>query len=134
MNERVYYKHGSMGGTDLVDCEILVSGPGNMREIRFFDSITQQYETRTIQESDLFREPRPSLGLLMSIALRMNHALCDPNNMIFEHGVSYEQSLRVALGDARRAWEEVTGNGFYNEDAEERYRMMIPEEIRNEFD
>lgn len=120
MNENVLYKHGSMSGTDLVDGEILVSG--------------QEYETRMVQESDLFREPRPSLGLLMSIALRLDHSLGDPGNMIFEHGVSYERALRVALNDARRAWEEVTGNGFYNEDAEEHYCMMIPEEIRDEFD
>jgi hypothetical protein len=64
-------------------------------------------------------------GLLMSIAMRLDHGLACPGYydqpMYAGSGVTHAQRLRVALADARRVWEEVTGRGFYKPDREAEY-------------
>lgn len=72
----------------------------------------------------------PSAGLLMSMAIRSNHALgCPgyydqkglgrPNN-----GVSHARMLECALGDMRKLHEEVVGAGFYSPEKEADYLTM----------
>lgn len=72
------------------------------------------------------REP-PS-GLLMSIALRLDHGLGCPGYydqpMFGQSGVSHARRLEVALSDARKAWEEVVGLGFYSPERAEHYEAM----------
>lgn len=76
---------------------------------------------------------RPSAGLLMSMAIRSNHALgCPgyydqkglgrPNN-----GVSHARMLECALGNMRKLHEEVVGAGFYSVDKEADYLAMAQE-------
>lgn len=75
----------------------------------------------------------PSAGLLMSMAIRSNHALgCQgyydqkglgrPNN-----GVSHARMLECALGNMRKLHEEVVGAGFYSVDKEADYLAMAQE-------
>jgi hypothetical protein len=75
----------------------------------------------------------PSAGLLMSMAIRSNHALgCPgyydqkglgrPNN-----GVSHARMLECALGNMRKLHEEVVGAGFYSVDKEADYLAMAQE-------
>lgn len=67
----------------------------------------------------------PPPGLLMSIAMRLDHRLGVPgyyDGALFSaSGISHVQRLEIALLDAKRAWEEVVGHGFYRSDREAEY-------------
>jgi len=70
---------------------------------------------------------KPSRGLLISMALRMDHAFCAPEQSlfgmsVFGHTNDYRESVLTTL---RQAYEEVVGKGFYHPDGEEHYRSMM---------
>jgi hypothetical protein len=99
------------------------------------DAIRQQGQwilaleiARAVAESDVQQEAvvipkNPSDGLLMSIAIRLDHALGMPGYYDRQPGVRYShaRALEMALSDARRAHEEITGEGFYTPNREEFY-------------
>lgn len=69
----------------------------------------------------------PTRGLLISMALRMDHAFGAPEQepipgMKLGHTDSYRE---VVLRDLAKAYEEVVGDGFYAPEREEYYRAMI---------
>lgn len=74
------------------------------------------------------REPTP--GLLMSMALRADHALGMPGYydqpLIARKGVTHARRLELALAEARKMHEEVVGSGFYAPEREGFYFAMLP--------
>lgn len=85
---------------------------------------------RKEREGKVLVSVAPSDGLLMSMAIRSDHALgCPgyydqkglgrPNN-----GVSHARMLECALGDMRKLHEEVVGAGFYSPEKEADYQAM----------
>jgi hypothetical protein len=73
------------------------------------------------------KEPPP--GLLMSMAMRMDHAIGCPgyyDQEIFRGKISHADRLRVLLNDMRKVWEEVVGQGFYKPELESKYTDMLP--------
>ena len=88
---------------------------------------------RKEREGKVLVPVEPSAGLLMSMAIRIDHALgCPgyydqkglgrPNN-----GVSHARMLECALGNMRKLHEEVVGAGFYSVDKEADYLAMAQE-------
>lgn len=75
---------------------------------------------------NLPEEPTP--GLLMSMALRYDHALGCPgyyDQEIFAHsGVSHARRLECTLTTMRQLYEEVSGWGFYSTERESEYVAM----------
>lgn len=67
------------------------------------------------------RQKEPPPGLLVSIALRLDHGLFMPNILTGETEEQHQRRIEVALQDARRAWEECSGNGFYSPEREAGY-------------
>jgi hypothetical protein len=65
----------------------------------------------------------------MSIAMRLDHGLGVPgyydDPMFASSGLTHEQRLNAALADARRAYEEVTGQGFYKPEREAEYAALV---------
>lgn len=59
----------------------------------------------------------PPAGLLMSMAIRMDHGLGIPGyydqDMFSLDGLTHQQRLDAALITAKQMWEEVVGLGFY---------------------
>lgn len=74
-------------------------------------------------------------GLLLSIALRMDHGLLAPINPLetVPEGFTPEtwraRKIEVALQDAERAYEEITGKGFYCPERDDGYTAMEREGI-----
>ncbi len=76
----------------------------------------------------------PTLGLLMSMAIRMDHALghpgyydASPDSMLFDpHGPSHAQRVKCMLSEMRQVHEEIVGTGFYKPKKEDDYRSLIP--------
>lgn len=68
---------------------------------------------KAIREAVLPKEP--SLSLLASMALRVNHGFA----------LDDERSQQVQLADMRKVYEEVAGNGFYNPERTEYYRGLV---------
>jgi hypothetical protein len=80
----------------------------------------------------------PSPGLLMSMALRHDHALGMPgyydsplfsgnvrgNVRTGRDGVSHAMRLQSTLAQMRKLYEEVSGHGFYRPELEDHYRRM----------
>jgi hypothetical protein len=72
----------------------------------------------------------PSDGLLMSMAMRKDHALGCPgyyDRTLFAQGyegISHARMVEVALGDMRKIYEEVVGAGFYSPEKEADYAAM----------
>lgn len=68
-------------------------------------------------------EPTP--GLLISMAIRMDHGLGIPGYydqpMFGSDGPTHKQRLDAALSTARQMWEEATGRGFYRPEKEAEY-------------
>lgn len=80
------------------------------------------------QASRESKPDQPSLGLLMSMAIRSDHGLAIPGHYdqpVFQSGtmagVTHKRRLEVALGSMRQMWEEVTGNGFYSPEKDAGY-------------
>lgn len=71
------------------------------------------------------REPPP--GLLMSMALRFDHALGLPGfyDRMGQPG-DHQRRLEDTLVSMRQVWEEVVGLGFYRPDLEDRYAALRP--------
>jgi hypothetical protein len=73
----------------------------------------------------------PPRGLLLSIALRLDHSLLAP--VWFKAGSPPAEDRRrrieMALSDARKVWEEVTGHGFWRPENNEDYEAMEQEGI-----
>lgn len=73
----------------------------------------------------------PPPGLLMSMAIRLDHALGCPgyyDQPIFaSQGISHADRLRAALADMEKVYHEVTGYGFYYPGKEEAYAEMLKE-------
>jgi len=72
----------------------------------------------------------PSIGLLVSIAMRMDHALLMqlPDEKPDEHLNRIERTMN----DARRALEEVSGTGFWTQERDkvyEAYYLAVKERI-----
>lgn len=70
----------------------------------------------------------PTPGLLMSMALRFDHALGCPGHYdqppMSMFGVTHSQRLQATLQSMSKAHEEVVGAGFYRPDNEEHYASM----------
>jgi hypothetical protein len=77
------------------------------------------------------KKNEPSLGLLMSMAIRYDHALGCPgyydSSPFRTIGATHKQRLESALGTMRQLWEEVSGSGFYSIDKDEQYASMARE-------
>ena len=73
----------------------------------------------------------PPIGLLMSMAIRYDHALGMPGyyDQFGEEG-DHEKQLRVALITMRQLCEEVSGQGFYAPEKEEAYAEMVPDDMK----
>jgi hypothetical protein len=72
----------------------------------------------------------PTPGLLMSIAIRLDHAIGMPGyyDQFSESSPgTHARRLELLLSDARRAHEEITGQGFYDPESEQRYANMKAE-------
>lgn len=67
----------------------------------------------------------PSMGLLVSMAIRMDHGLGVPGYydqpMFGNSGPTHQQRLDAAITTARQMWEEATGHGFYRPEKEAEY-------------
>lgn len=61
--------------------------------------------------------PKLTKGLLVSMAMRMNHGF----------GLLEDRAKEVLLSDAHKAWEEVVGDGFYSSEREAEYLAMWPD-------
>lgn len=76
----------------------------------------------------------PPLGLLMSMAIRYDHALACPGYydqpLLATSGVTHAQRLEITIGSMRQLYEEISGHGYYTPEKEEFYRDAIPEEVR----
>lgn len=72
----------------------------------------------------------PPIGLLMSMALRLDHALGCPGyydqEFLAMPGVSHARRVEVALENMRKLYEEVTGQGFYRPEIEDKYAALVP--------
>lgn len=73
---------------------------------------------------------KPTPGLLMSMAMRADHALGCPgyyDQQMFkiDDHVSHHRMLEVALAEARKQHEEVVGAGFYSPEKEGGYAAML---------
>lgn len=68
----------------------------------------------------------PSEGLLMSIALRLDHGLGMPGyyDQLGKPG-DHKRRLEMTIADARRAYEEITGTGFWSKERDEDYKAML---------
>lgn len=73
----------------------------------------------------------PSVGLLMSMAIRFDHALGVPgyyDTQLFGKRIggeiSHEDRLRMTLAQMRQVWEEVVGKGFYKPERDAEYAAM----------
>lgn len=70
----------------------------------------------------------PSIGLLMSMAIRFDHGLGVPG--YYDHGiakmqgVSHAQRLESTIGIMRQLYEEMSGEGFYSPERECFYQSL----------
>jgi hypothetical protein len=81
--------------------------------------------TLVVAELHQFASENPPPGLLMSIALRLDHALASPGYYDSIYGEGHHKSrVEMALIDARRVWEECSGNGFYSPEKSRYYRDL----------
>jgi len=78
----------------------------------------------------------PPIGLLMSMAIRYDHALMSPDyydQSIFGEDVekgNHEKILRATLATMRQLYEEVSGHGFYSPEKEEEYAALVPDSMK----
>lgn len=85
---------------------------------------------RKEREGKVLVSVAPSDGLLMSMAIRSDHALGCPGYYDqkglgrLNNGVSHARMLECALGDMRKLHEEVVGAGFYSPEREADYLAM----------
>jgi hypothetical protein len=97
---------------------------------------TRQDEARTLADAILAAldaaglavvPKEPTLGVLMSMALRRDHALGHIGYYDKPSGEPWEthaRRLEAALTEARQQYEEVVGAGFYSVEREQHYAML----------
>jgi len=72
----------------------------------------------------------PPAELLMSMALRLDHALGCPGyydeGLAKRDGITHARMLEVALQQMSQVYEEVSGRGFYNEKRKDYYASLLP--------
>lgn len=78
----------------------------------------------------------PTVGLLMSMAIRRDHGLGYPgyyDDPAFGGAGWHQRRLDAALGYARQQHEEVVGHGFYSADREQQYASLAarPQGVRD---
>ena len=70
----------------------------------------------------------PSVGLLVSMAIRLDHGLGCPgyydSQAVSASGLTHKRRLEAAMSTARQLWEEVTGHGFYSPEKEQQYAQL----------
>ena len=70
----------------------------------------------------------PSVGLLVSMAIRLDHGLGCPgyydSPAFSASGLTHKRRLEAAMSTARQLWEEATGHGFYSPEKEQRYAQL----------
>ena len=70
----------------------------------------------------------PSVGLLVSMAIRLDHGLGCPgyydSPAFSASGLTHKRRLESAMSTARQLWEEVTGHGFYSPEKEQHYAKL----------
>ena len=70
----------------------------------------------------------PSVGLLVSMAIRLDHGLGCPgyydSPAFSASGLTHKRRLEAAMSTARQLWEEVTGQGFYSREKEQQYARL----------
>ena len=71
----------------------------------------------------------PSIGRLVSMAIRSDHGLGVPgyyDQVLFQNeGLTHAKRMEVAIRDMRQLYEEATGRGFYNDGREDEYKAML---------
>lgn len=71
----------------------------------------------------------PTRGLLMSIALRLDHGLGCPGyydqTLLGGKPGDHQRRLDMALADARRAYDEIVGAGFWSQERNADYEAML---------
>jgi hypothetical protein len=92
-------------------------------------------EARAAIEEAVKLPKDPPPGLLMSMALRYDHALGCPGyydevnrlggSLGFSTGASHSQRLESTLRQMRQLYEEVSGHGFYRPEREAEYVAML---------
>lgn len=86
------------------------------------ENIELKKEIKELKEP---KQDEPPLGLLISIAMRMDHSFLCPN--FHETEENFRKRQKSLLSDARRAWEEVTGRGFWTKDNNTGYEVQYME-------
>jgi hypothetical protein len=77
----------------------------------------------------------PSPGLLMSMALRYDHALGIPgyyDDLPIQLGMSHDERLKSTLSMMRQLYEEISGQGFYRPEREAEYASKMSGELKVE--
>ena len=80
-----------------------------------------------------FLPKRPPPGLLMSMAVRNDHAIGAPgyyDQPMFQrrpHATSHRARLDLAISEMEKLYEEVAGYGFYQPQKEEEYARKLEE-------
>lgn len=88
---------------------------------------------RKEREGKVLIPAEPSDGLLMSMAIRNNHALGCPGYYDQKvlgrgyEGVSHARMVECAISEMRKLHEEVIGTGFYSPEKEAEYAAMSKE-------
>lgn len=107
---------------------LVAEGRVSINEAR---SINLEFEAAsTPPEGYVLRPVEPTPGLLMSMALRGDHALGCPgyyDQEMFKAGghVSHQRTLEVAISEARKQHQEVVGAGLYSPEKEAGYAAML---------
>ncbi len=76
---------------------------------------------------------QPPLGLIVSMALRLDHGLFTELSRPLAYRETPEEMARrqeFALGDAIKCWEEMSGNGFWSEALNEGYENVLTPRLR----
>ena len=116
-------------------------GKMNMTELPFIPADQEQRlaliawaeKIRSDERERLLPKDAPP-GLLMSMAMRFDHALGCPGYYDSElmqavnHGISHARMLESTLSQMRQLYEEVSGHGFYRPEKEAEYAAIRSQE------
>ena len=100
-------------------------GDLDLSERATLDAITAAL--RAEPEGFVLVSVEPTVGLLMSMAVRRDHGLGYPgyyDDPAFGGAGWHQRRLDAALGYARQQHEEVVGHGFYSADREQQYASL----------
>ena len=114
---RAIKEHRNLSGSTLIAAKNVVDG---LRDGSIRVTAPPQGEGPKVAE--------PSPGLLMSMAIRYDHALGCPgyydHPLVGTPGITHAQRLLSTLTTMRQLWEEVVGQGFYRPEKEAEYAAM----------